>query len=248
MGWQDAPEVAAAPAWASAPEVGSQTPTKPKAPAGMQTIANIGGGLIRGAGSIGATLLTPYDLIAGNTKSIGNPERRAAMDGGMQALGVDTDSTAYGGGKLFGELAGTMGVGGGIANVIGRAAPAVAARAAPALDAVRTAGMSAGGVGGKAGLALRTGGGAVTGGASALAVNPEDAATGASVGAALPGAMKIAGKAGSLTGSAVRAAGKAVVGAVSPEVAALAKRAEELGIMIPVDRLTNSKPMNAASK
>ncbi|MGL4651828.1 MAG: hypothetical protein ACRC1H_20635, partial [Caldilineaceae bacterium] len=87
----------------------------------------------------------------------------------------------------------------------------------------------------------------MTGGASALAVNPEDAATGAGVGAALPGAMKIAGKAGNLTGSAVRAAGKAVVGAVSPEVAALAKRAEELGIKIPVDRLTNSKPMNAVA-
>ena len=60
-------------------------------------------GLVRGAGSIGATLLTPYDLAVGNTKSIGNPERRQAMDDAFKMLGVDTEGMAYGGGKLAGR-------------------------------------------------------------------------------------------------------------------------------------------------
>lgn len=211
-------------------------PEKPKAPAGMQTIANIGGGLIRGAGSIGATLLTPYDLIAGNTKSIGNPERRAAMDGGMQALGVDTDSMAYGGGKLAGEVAGTLGVGGGIANVVGRAAPALAARAAPALDAVRTAGMSAGGATGARGVALRAAGGGTTGAAAAGLVNPEDAATGATIGAALPGVVQFLGRFGSVVG-----------GVFKPRDAkAGADLAKALDLLNPADRAAVVAQLRAA--
>ena len=98
----------------------------------MQGVGNLGAGLVRGAGSIGATLLTPYDLAVGNTKSIGNPERRAGMDAGLQSLGAEPDSWMYKGGKLGGELAGTFGTGGALANVATRAAPAAAA-AAPGL-------------------------------------------------------------------------------------------------------------------
>lgn len=206
-------------------------PTQPAGPEAVprrgQTLANIAGGLVRGAGSIGATILTPYDLLAGNTKSWGNPERRAGMDGGMQALGVDTDSLAYGGGKLAGEIAGTTGVGGFIAKGVGLAAPALAARAAPALDALRTAGMSAGGVGGASGLALRTGAGAVTGGAAAGLVNPEDAGMGAGVGAALPGGLKALGSAGRAVGGALRGPQQ------TPEIAAAVQSARQAGYVIP---------------
>lgn len=64
-------------------------------------------------------------------------------------------------------------------------------------------------------------------------------ATGAAIGAALPG-----------IGAAGRSMGEGlgiVRGAVSPEVAQLAQRANELGIDIRPDQIINSKPMNALS-
>lgn len=221
--------------------------TKPKAPAGMQTLANIGGGLIRGAGSIGATLLAPMDmlndyafkdrgktlssLITGEEKPTRNAERRAAMDGGLQALGVDTDSWAFGGAKLTGEIAGTAAAGPVLAGLgraaVMRAAPAVLPKVAPALDAVATAGMKAGGVTGKTGLALRTAGGGVTGAAAAGMVNPEDAAMGAGVGAALPGALKVVGAAGGAAGRVLRGAEQ------SPELASAVTQARGAGYVIP---------------
>lgn len=157
-------------------------------------------GLVRGAGSIGATLLTPYDLAVGNTKSIGNPERRQAMDDAFKMLGVDTEGMTYGGGKLAGEIAGTAGAGGVVAGGA-RLLPG-AAKVAPLLDAVRTAGFSAGGATGAGGVGLRAAGGGITGGAAAAMVSPEDAGMGAGVGAVLPGALQVAGKAGSAVGSA----------------------------------------------
>ena len=235
MGWKDAPEVNASPAWASAPEVDAPKDEPWQAKLGRQVL-NAGAGAVRGAGSIGATLMTPYDLFAGNTKSIGNPERRAAMDAGLQTLGADTDSMAYQGGKLAGEIAGTAGAGGVVGNVLGKAG------ATPALvEAIKTAGMSAKG----AGLATRAAGGAVSGAVSAGLINPEDAKTGAVVGGVAPVAIKGAGFLANKAGTGVR---KLFEGSVSDEVATLAKRARELGIDIPADRLTNSRPMNAMAE
>jgi hypothetical protein len=59
------------------------------------------------------------------------------------------------------------------------------------------------------------------------------------IGGAFAPAAQGVGKAAQAIGSAVR--GKPV----APEVAALAQRAKELGIDIPADRLTNSRPLNA---
>ena len=70
------------------------------APQNRPGLGNIAAGGVRGAGSIGATMLTPYDLLAGNTSSWGNPERRSAMDAGLQELGADPTSLAYKTGKL----------------------------------------------------------------------------------------------------------------------------------------------------
>lgn len=56
----------------------------------------------------------------------------------------------------------------------------------------------------------------------------------------MPGAMKLAGAAGSKIGDSVKSAF-----AVSDDVGKLATRAKELGIDIPADRLTNSRPLNA---
>jgi len=94
-------------------ERGGQTPAPQAAPTAQQParqppvqqfLGNLGAGALRGAGSIGATLLTPYDLLRGNTKSLGNPERRADMDAALQELGADTGSVAYGAGKLGGKI------------------------------------------------------------------------------------------------------------------------------------------------
>lgn len=208
-------------------------PAKPAAQSGMQTIANIGGGMLRGAGSIGATLLTPYDMLAGNTKSIGNPERRAAMTGGLKELGVDTDSLGFNVGKLGTEIAGTMGAGGGLANVITRAAPGLAAKAAPVVDAIRTSGMSSAGLTGRAGLAARSAGGAITGGAAAGLVSPEGAATGAGISAALPGGLQVAGRVGQAVGNTIRGP------AQTPELAAAVGQARQAGYVIPP---TQAKP------
>lgn len=160
----------------------------------MAGAKNTAAGLVRGAGSIGATLLTPLDMLLGNTQSIGNPERRQAMDDAFRTMGVDTESLGYGGGKLAGEIAGTAGVGGVLAGGL-RALP-MASRAAPVIDAIGSAGFTAGGLAGKTGLAVRALGGGVTGGASAGMVNPEDVGIGAGVGAVLPGALQGIGAAG----------------------------------------------------
>lgn len=225
------PEQVQAYAEQNMPKASPAQPASPKAPAGMQTMANIGGGLIRGAGSIGATLLAPVDAAARavgiENSIIGRRDRRQAMDGGLREMGVDTDSLAYGAGKLGAEIAGTMGVGGAAANVIGRAAPAMAARAAPAIDALRTAGMSAGGVGGKAGLALRTAGGGVAGAGSAGLVNPEDAAMGGVIGAMAPGGLKMAQAVGGAAGRVLRGVEQ------SPELAAAVGQARQAGYVIP---------------
>lgn len=162
----------------------------------VRPIGNLAAGALRGAGSIGATLLTPYDLLAGNTKSIGNPERRQAMDEGLRSLGADPESMMYQGGKILTEIGGTAGVGTPIAaGARAAGAPQVLVRA------LRTGGAAPGSLG------ARTAGAAVTGGAAGAIVNPEDALTSAGVSAALPGAGKV------LKGAV--AAGREAVGATT---------------------------------
>lgn len=196
-----------------------------------QTIANVGAGAVRGAGSIGSTILAPLDY-AGVT-GMTNAERRAQIDAGLQTMGADTESLAYGGGKLAGEVAGTAGIGGTIAKGLS-AVPAIARTAPGFINAVRTGGMTAGG----SGMATRIAGGALSGGAMAGAINPEDAGTGAILGGALPGAVKGAGMVGSKIASKMK---------VSQEIAQLSQKAKSLGIDIPADRIANSKILNAGA-
>ena len=213
-----------------------------------QQAGNLVAGAVRGAGSIGATILAPIDIVKDAIDGKGlslesNRQRRSDMDSALQTLGADTDSLAYKGGKLATEVAGTLGVGGAAANTLARV-PGVAAAAPNFLTAIRTAGMEAGpaaaGLQGFAQNALvRAAGGGINGALSAGLVDPKEAGTGAAVGAALPGALQVAGAVGKKAGSVLRGGG------VSPDVTALAKRAEQLGIDIPADRLVNSKPLDA---
>lgn len=100
-------------------------------------------------------------------------------------------------GKLGGEIAATLPVGGplgagvkAIAPVLGRAAPYAQALG----NALRTGGMRAGAGGGAANMGIRMAGGGITGGAAASLVDPDQTAAGAAIGALFPlGASAIAG-------------------------------------------------------
>ena len=192
-------------------------------------------GALRSAASIGATLLTPTDALMGNTKSIGNPERRASIDAAMPELGAQPDSISYGVGKLGAEVAGTAGVGGALAKGVSAVAPG----ATGFVNALASGGFKAGATPGVGNMLTRAAGGAISGGAAAGLVNPEYAKTGAVVGGALPVVAQG-------LGTAARAAGSAIRGRpASADVQQLAARAKELGINIPADRLVDSKPLNA---
>jgi hypothetical protein len=81
-----------------------------------------------------------------------------------------------GAGELGAEVIGTLPVGGAIAAPLTKFVPA----AAPLAQAIRTGGFSGGN------LATRAAGGAALGGTSAAIINPEEAGTGALIGAAVP--------------------------------------------------------------
>lgn len=192
-----------------------------------QQVWNAYGGVARGAGSIGASILRAIPHNAGipdesaapmgiqgpmyqramnyapkRDTAAENDQRRQSMTDALGGFGADTDSLAFGGGKLAAEIAGTSGLGGVLAK--GAAlAPGVARIAPNLLEAIRTAGMSSGATGAVGNALTRAAGGAITGAASAGAVNPSDALTGAAVGAVAPGAIQLAGKAGGATGRAV---------------------------------------------
>jgi hypothetical protein len=150
-------------------------------------------GLIRGAGSIGATVLAPADMLGDYNAGKGltlesNRQRRQDITEGLRQMGANTESLPFQGGKIASEIAGTMGAGGVLSKAL------QAAKAAPAYvtDALKTAGFSSGGATGLKGIAARTAGGAAAGGAAAAMVDPEEAGTGAVIGGVLPLATQAA--------------------------------------------------------
>jgi len=217
---------------------------KPAAPSLAKTVAtgavnmgrDLAAGAVRGAGSIGATLLAPIDAAARamnggqpvsiNGYDIVGQNRRAGMDAGLASLGADTNSLAFGAGKLGGEIAGTAGAGGAAANLLGRV-PAIAAAAPNALQALATGGMSGGN------MLTRTAGGALNGALTAGMVDPSQAGTGAAVGGALPGALKVAGAVGQKVGSVIRGP------AQSADLTQAVQGARQAGYVIPP---TQAKP------
>jgi hypothetical protein len=203
---------------------------------------DFGAGLIRGAGSIGATLLYPVDAAArglGVENSwIGRTDRRQAMTDGLQSAGADVNSLNFQGGKLGGEIAGTAGTGG----VLAAGARGVGA-AAPVVNALATGGM-------RTGLAaptsflpavgqvgLRAGAGGLTGGTMAGLVDPELAGTGVALGALLPGATHIAGRSGQFLGDAARSgANRLMQSALKPTQTARQSGAADVAIRELLDR------------
>lgn len=172
-----------------------------------QQFGNLQAGLVRGAGSIGATLMAPVDAAAKavgiQNDFIGRDDRRTAMDQALGGMGADTNSFAYGAGKLGAEILGTAGAGGVLAKGA-QAVPFLAKAAAPVIDAIGSSGMTAGGLAGARGVAARAAGGAISGGAQAAMVDPNDALMGAGIGAVTPGVLQLAGKFGSTVYNAVK--------------------------------------------
>lgn len=181
-----------------------------------QGAGNLIAGGVRGAGSIGATILAPIDIakdaIAGKGLSLdSNRQRRADMDAGLQSLGADPNSWMYKGGKLAGEIAGTAGAGSVAAKPIqALAASRYGAGIEPVLEGLskglQTGGFRVGDLAGTGlpGLAARVGTGAAVGGATAGLVNPEDAGAGALIGGALPATAVLLGQTGQAIGNVFR--------------------------------------------
>lgn len=150
---------------------------------------------------------------------------------------VNPESGLFKAGEVIGDIGMTSPVGGVLAQ--GAKYVPLLKNAPSLIKAIESSGMDVGGATGLSGLASRALGGAITGGASTYAINPENTKEGAAISAALPVLGKAAGVTGGALANAIRGHG------VSPEVRALADKAEALGIDIPADRLTNSKFMNA---
>lgn len=258
MGWQNDPIVSASPGakpaapWERDPVIGA--PAAPVdegfAPKLGRAVLNAGAGAVRGAGSIGATILAPVDaavralndgrpLEVAGVPLLGVKDRRGGMDAALSGMGADTDSLSFGAGKLGAEIAGTAGMGG----MLGAAARALGA--SPALvTALNTSGMTAGApaasgvLAGAAQQALRAGAGAAVGAASAGLVDPGSVGTGAIVGAAAPAGVQLAGK-----------AGQAIAGALRPSVnnPALAQKAiDQYGIPLGAADISGSPLVRAA--
>ena len=170
---------------------------------------DLAAGALRGAGSIGATILTPLDYLANKAgiegAFIGRTDRREAMTGALGDMGADTNSTAFGAGKLGAEVAGTLGTGGALAGAAA-AVPRVAAAVPGAINALRTSGFSTGAapaanfLGRAADMGTRIAAGGTVGGVAAALVDPGSAGTGAAVGAVLPPGIAALGKAGGAVG------------------------------------------------
>lgn len=144
-----------------------------------QPLINLAAGLVRGAGSIGATLARPFETAEENAA------RREAMTQGLTSLGADPSSLLFGAGKVGGEIAGTLPVGGLLARGLMAAAPATAVSAVtPLATALSTGGFRSGASTIPGAIAARTTGGATVGGVSSLATG-DDVSTGAGVGAVL---------------------------------------------------------------
>lgn len=210
--------------WLTAPQQhGAEWSDVPKA--FWQQTKDALGGAVRGAGSIGATMLAPHDaltqyLLERNGIKTGdlNQQRRDDMTGALQTLGADPESLTFGATKLGTEIAGTAGVG----SVLGNAAARVPMLAKTGLPvALETAGMKGGST------VPRVIGGAVTGGAAAGLVDPEQAGMGAVIGGALPPALGIAGAVGQKIGRTVRGPEQA------PELQAAISGARQAGYVIP---------------
>lgn len=223
--------------------------------AGNSAVNSLAGGAAMGVSDLGNTALNVAAYLPGKV-SPGVAQWNRTRNADFDAITQENKGNAlFNAARVGGNVLATAPVGGALGAGVKAAAPLLTQAGATApfvnslAQAVATSGFRTGaapaaGFAGKAAdLAMRTAGGAVTGGVSAGLVDPSHAGEGALIGGALPGAAKLVNSTAKFAGQKVLSA--VAGGAVSPEVAQLAQRAKELGIDIPADRIANSKPLNA---
>lgn len=162
-----------------------------------QGIKDAVGGVARSGMGIASNLMRPFEAMipGGDDGSSGHKSRMARVEGRFKSQGYDPESTAFQGGKLGGDIAATLPVGGALGRLAGNA-PAIQ-------SALRTGGLTTGNnlVNATRGaraldMGTRVAGGVATGGAMAGIVDTDSAGTGALIGGALPPALRAAGAAG----------------------------------------------------
>lgn len=198
------------------------------------TAKDVGMGILRGAKDVIDT--GAQGLASGFDKLFGTNEGERVR--GMNEAGKQEFDQGYGGsaaaslGRVGGNVAATLPVGGFLGYGMRAAAPMFGA-AAPAVssfgNAIASGGLTTGNtLPAAANMAARVAGGAVSGGAAAGLIDPNSAGTGAVIGAALPPALKAAQKLGSLgTGAARQLIGRTT--GTSPETLSAAFAAGQTG-------------------
>jgi hypothetical protein len=181
------------------------SPRRQMVEAELRSVAAPFAGLSKGAGNVmfGGQRLVGKGLSALGATETGqalqeDAARRQAEQEAFIAPYRQAAPTMTGAGELAGEIVGTLPVGGVIAKGVG-AIPG----AAPLAQAVRTGGFSTGMAPGAANIATKAAGGAILGGTSAALINPEEAVTGAAIGAAAPFALPVVGKYVSIGGGKI---------------------------------------------
>jgi hypothetical protein len=197
----------------SLPAETSAAPEKSKGDNGIgATLKKAAEGAALGVSDLGNTVLNVASYLPGKlVPAIAqwNRTRNADFDALTEQ---NKDSTAFKLGRVGGNIAATIPVGGTLAAGMARV-PLLAGRAAPLVNAVSSSGFvtglpAAATVGAKAAqLGIRATGGAITSGVSSALVDPEHTARGALIGAAIPPALmgvgKVAGYGGRVLSSLV---------------------------------------------
>ncbi len=206
---------------------------------GDEAMTSLPGGLVRGVKDVidtGAQYAAK--LLGGDSEAI-----KAQNDAGKADFAAAQERAGAGGSditRVGGQVLATLPVGG----VLGAGAKAAGLpRLANALASggFTTGAAPAGLKAGATNMLIRSAGGGAAGYGAGTLIDSEQAVPAAVIGAALPPVAKVLGAGGKMVAAGLRG------GSVSPEVVALAKRAKDLGIDIPADRLANSKPLNAVA-
>jgi hypothetical protein len=181
------------------------SPRRQMVEAELRSVAAPFAGFSKGAGNImfGGQRLVGKGLEAvGATETgralIEDAARRQAEQEAFIAPYRQAAPAMTGAGEFTGEVVGTLPVGGVIAKGVG-AIPGAGALA----QSIRTGGFSTGMAPSAANIATKAAGGAVLGGTTAALINPEEAGTGAAIGAAAPFVLPVVGKYVSIGGGKI---------------------------------------------
>jgi hypothetical protein len=201
----------------------------------LDAVKNLGMGSIRGAERIGKTLLRPVSpMVAGSAPFGGDiepmrgnasPENQSRDQSVQQFFNenADPNSVPFKVGDLTTQIAGTAGV----AGMLGKAASAAPATAKYA-QLLQSGGFKMGNAGTNSAIVnalMRGGAGATVGGTSTGMIDPESATTGALIGGALPGAVKVAG----MSGRGLKSLGEHILGTTTGTSAEAVKTAFKAG-------------------